>query len=288
MLWQGRRQSGNIEDRRGMSGRGMAVGGGIGSLIIGAIVYLLGGDPSAMMDPQQSSAPQEQTQAPNKANDEAGQFAAVVLADTEDIWSKLFNQMNRQYTDPILVLFTNGTQSGCGFASEATGPFYCPADSKVYLDVSFFNEMKERFNAAGDFAQAYVIAHEVGHHVQHLLGITNQVDAQRGRISEKEANRLSVKLELQADFLAGVWAHYERQMQDPKLNKDIIQPGDIEEALNAANAIGDDRLQKESQGYVVPDAFTHGTSAQRIYWFKKGYESGDINDGDTFNDPSLN
>lgn len=288
MLWQGRRQSGNIEDRRGFSGRGMAVGGGIGTIIIAAVIYLLGGDPSAIMDQQQSTAPSEQTQAPNKANDEAGQFAAVVLADTEDIWSKLFSNMNRQYTDPVLVLFTDGTQSGCGFASQATGPFYCPADSKVYLDVSFFNEMKERFNAAGDFAQAYVIAHEVGHHVQHLLGITNQVDAQRGKISEKEANKLSVKLELQADFLAGVWAHYEQQMQDPKLNKDIIQAGDIEEALNAANAIGDDRLQKESQGYVVPDAFTHGTSAQRIYWFKKGYESGDINDGDTFNDPSLN
>jgi predicted metalloprotease len=288
MLWQGRRQSGNIEDRRGMSGRGMAVGGGIGSLIIAAIVYLLGGDPSAMMDPQQSSVPQEQSQAPNKANDEAGQFAATVLADTEDIWAKLFSKMNRQYTDPVLVLFTNATQSGCGFASQATGPFYCPSDSKVYLDVSFFDEMKNRFNAAGDFAQAYVIAHEVGHHVQHLLGITNEVDAQRSRLGEREMNKLSVKLELQADFLAGVWAHYEQQLQNPQFNANVIQAGDIDEALNAANAIGDDRLQKESQGYVVPDAFTHGTSAQRIYWFKKGYESGDINDGDTFNDPSLN
>jgi len=289
MLWQGRRQSENIEDRRGMSGRGMAVGGGIGTLLIAAVVYFLGGDPSAVLDQQQQgNIPIEQTEVPNKASDEAGQFAATMLADTEDIWAKLFNDMNRQYVDPKLVLFSNSTQSGCGFASEATGPFYCPADSKVYLDISFFDEMKNRFNAAGDFAQAYVIAHEVGHHVQHLLGITNKVDAQRSRLSEREMNKLSVKLELQADFLAGVWAHYEQQLQNPKFNANVIQSGDINEALNAANAIGDDRLQKESQGYVVPDAFTHGTSEQRIYWFKKGYESGDINDGDTFSDPSLN
>jgi len=289
MLWQGRRQSENIEDRRGISGRGMAVGGGIGTLLIAAVVYFLGGDPSAVLDQQQQgNIPIEQTEVPNKASDEAGQFAATMLADTEDIWAKLFNDMNRQYVDPKLVLFSNSTQSGCGFASQATGPFYCPADSKVYLDISFFDEMKNRFNAAGDFAQAYVIAHEVGHHVQHLLGITNKVDAQRSRFSEREMNKLSVKLELQADFLAGVWAHYEQQLQNPKFNANVIQSGDINEALNAANAIGDDRLQKESQGYVVPDAFTHGTSEQRIYWFKKGYESGDINDGDTFSDPSLN
>ena len=289
MLWQGRRQSENIEDRRGISGRGMAVGGGIGTLLIAAVVYFLGGDPSAVLDQQQQgNIPIEQTEVPNKVSDEAGQFAATMLADTEDIWAKLFNDMNRQYVDPKLVLFSNSTQSGCGFASEATGPFYCPADSKVYLDISFFDEMKNRFNAAGDFAQAYVIAHEVGHHVQHLLGITNKVDAQRSRLSEREMNKLSVKLELQADFLAGVWAHYEQQLQNPKFNANVIQSGDINEALNAANAIGDDRLQKESQGYVVPDAFTHGTSEQRIYWFKKGYESGDINDGDTFSDPSLN
>jgi len=289
MLWQGRRQSENIEDRRGISGRGMAVGGGIGTLLIAAVVYFLGGDPSAVLDQQQQgNIPIEQTEVPNKVSDEAGQFAATMLADTEDIWAKLFNDMNRQYVDPKLVLFSNSTQSGCGFASQATGPFYCPADSKVYLDISFFDEMKNRFNAAGDFAQAYVIAHEVGHHVQHLLGITNKVDAQRSRLSEREMNKLSVKLELQADFLAGVWAHYEQQLQNPKFNANVIQSGDINEALNAANAIGDDRLQKESQGYVVPDAFTHGTSEQRIYWFKKGYESGDINDGDTFSDPSLN
>ena len=288
MLWQGRRQSSNIEDRRGVSGRGIAVGGGLGTLVVAAIIYLLGGNPSQVLNTDPNSAVTEQTTGDHQLNDETSQFVAVVLADTEDIWSKLFSDMNKRYVDPTLVMFTQGTQSGCGFASEATGPFYCPADSKVYIDLSFFQEMKTRFNAAGDFAQAYVVAHEVGHHVQHLLGITNEVDAQRGKLSEKEMNKLSVKLELQADFLAGVWAHYEQQRKDPQINQDIIQPGDIDEALNAANAIGDDRLQKESQGYVVPDAFTHGTSAQRIYWFKKGYTTGDINQGDTFNDPDLN
>lgn len=288
MLWQGRRQSSNIEDRRGMSGKGIAVGGGIGTMVLAAIIYLLGGDPSEIINSTPTSVSTEQTSAGKSADDASSQFVGVVLADTEDIWSKLFSDMNRQYTEPTLVFFTQATQSGCGFASQASGPFYCPADSKIYIDLSFFQEMKEQFNAAGDFAQAYVLAHEVGHHVQHLLGITTKVDAQRGRLSEKEMNQLSVKLELQADFLAGVWAHYEAQKEDPQLNKSIIQPGDIEEALNAANAIGDDRLQKQSQGYVVPDAFTHGTSAQRIAWFKKGYETGDIRQGDTFNDPALN
>ncbi|QEC70207.1 metalloprotease [Panacibacter ginsenosidivorans] len=287
MLWQGRRQSSNIEDRRGMSGKGIAVGGGIGTMVIAAIIYLLGGDPSQVINNSPVNEPAQETTAPNKADDAAGQFAAVVLADTEDIWSQLFNKMNKQYTDPTLVLFSEATQSGCGFASQASGPFYCPADSKVYIDLSFFEEMKTRFNASGDFAQAYVIAHEVGHHVQHLLGITNRVDEQRSSLTKTEMNKLSVKLELQADFLAGVWAHYETLKEDPRLNKTIIQDGDIDEALNAANAIGDDRLQKQSQGYVVPDAFTHGTSAQRIAWFKRGYTTGDITRGDTFNDPSL-
>jgi hypothetical protein len=279
MLWEGRRGSSNIEDRRGIGGRGIAVGGGIGSVIIGLIIYLLGGNPSQVMEQGPSNAPQ--TQAEKQADDREAQFVSVVLADTEDIWSKLFTQMNKQYSDPTLVMFNDATQSGCGFASSATGPFYCPSDEKVYLDLSFFREMRDRFNAAGDFAEAYVIAHEVGHHVQNLLGITNKVDGMRGRVDETQMNKLSVKLELQADFLAGVWAHYEQSL------KNVIQPGDIEEALNAANAIGDDRLQKEAQGYVVPDSFTHGTSEQRMYWFKKGYETGDINQGDTFNDPSL-
>jgi uncharacterized protein len=287
MLWQGRRQSSNIEDRRGMSGKGLAVGGGIGTMLIAAVIYFLGGDPSAVLNGDTGSVPSQEIQAPNTVTDESGQFAAVVLADTEDTWTALFKQMNTTYSAPKLVLFTQATESGCGFASEATGPFYCPADSKVYVDLSFFEEMKKRFNASGDFAQAYVIAHEVGHHVQHLLGITGKVDAQRRRLSEAEMNKLSVKLELQADFLAGVWAHYQQQKQDPEMNKSVIQAGDIEEALNAANAIGDDRLQQQSQGYIVPDAFTHGTSAQRIAWFKKGYTTGDIKQGDTFSDPSL-
>ncbi|MGI8951033.1 MAG: KPN_02809 family neutral zinc metallopeptidase [Chitinophagaceae bacterium] len=285
MLWQGRRESSNIEDVRG-SGGGLAIGGGLGSLIIGLIIYLLGGNPSAVLNNNNFSDPSQQQTQSNPADDETKQFVAVVLADTEDVWTKLFNDMNKQYIPPKLVLFSQAVQSGCGSASAATGPFYCPQDQKVYLDMSFFQEMKDRFNAAsntpGDFAEAYVIAHEVGHHVQNLLGITDKVDAMRGRLSEKEQNAISVKVELQADFLAGIWAHYDEQM------KNILQPGDIESALNAANAIGDDRLQKESQGYVVPDAFTHGTSAQRMYWFKKGYETGDISQGDTFNAPDLN
>lgn len=287
MLWQGRRQSSNIEDRRGVGGGGMAVGGGLGAMIIAAIIYFLGGNPDQVLNGN-GPDPAAQQNTGIQADDTTSQFVAVVLADTEDIWSKLFSDRNKEYSKPVLVMFTQATQSGCGFASEASGPFYCPADSKVYIDLSFFQEMKDRFHASGDFAQAYVIAHEVGHHVQHLLGITNQVDAQRQNLSETAMNKLSVKLELQADFFAGVWAHYEQQRKDPQLNKDIIQPNDIEEALNAANAIGDDRLQNQSQGYVVPDAFTHGSSAQRIYWFKKGYTTGDINQGDTFNDPSLN
>lgn len=278
MLWQGRRQSSNIEDRRGMGGVG--VGGGIGALVIGLIIYLLGGDPSAVIDQSPQSQPMSQEQ--RAEQDETSQFVAVVLADTEDVWSKLFNQMGKEYVDPTLIMFNQATQSGCGFASAATGPFYCPADQKVYIDLSFFDELQNRFHASGEFAEAYVIAHEVGHHVQNLLGITDKVDAMRGRLSEKEMNALSVKLELQADFLAGVWAHYEEKF------KNVLQPGDIESALNAANAIGDDRLQREAQGRVVPDSFTHGTSAQRMYWFKKGYQTGDINQGDTFNAPDLN
>ncbi|TKK65689.1 metalloprotease [Ilyomonas limi] len=286
MLWQGRRESSNVEDRRGFSGRGMAVGGGLGTMVIAFIVYLLGGNPNQVLNNNSAQSPTQQS-AP--ANDETTHFVRTILADTEDIWSQLFENMGRTYADPHLVLFSGSTQSACGYASQATGPFYCPGDSKVYLDVSFFDELQNRFGAeGGDFADAYVIAHEVGHHVQHLLGITDQVDAQRGRISEKEQNELSVRLELQADFLAGVWAHYEAQQQaatDP--TRKVIQEGDIEEALNAASAIGDDRLQKQTQGYVVPDAFTHGTSAQRVRWFKKGFETGDINQGDTFNAANL-
>lgn len=277
MRWLGRRESSNVEDRRGLSGGGIAVGG-IGSIVIALIIYFLGGDPSQVMD---LNTNHPQTAEQKQAEDNTATFVKVVLADTEDVWTKLFSDMHREYVDPKLVLFTQTDQSGCGFASAATGPFYCPADEKVYIDLSFFREMQDRFNAPGEFAMAYVVAHEVGHHVQNLLGITAKVDAQRGELTEKQRNALSVKLELQADFLAGVWAHYDQKM------KDVLEPGDIEAALNAANAIGDDRLQEQSQGRVVPDAFTHGTSAQRMYWFKKGFETGDLEQGDTFNAPDL-
>jgi predicted metalloprotease len=279
MLWQGRRESSNVDDRRGLGGGGMAVGGGIGGLIIAIIYYFLSGGSGNAPDqnggPLQQPAPVSQEQ--KAAEDQLASFSKVVLADTEDVWTKLFSEQGKNYVDPRMVLFTGSDQSGCGFASAATGPFYCPADSKVYLDLSFFQELQERFNAPGDFAMAYVIAHEVGHHVQHLLGISGKVDQMRGRLSETEMNKLSVRLELQADFFAGVWAHHAQKM------KQILQDGDVDEALNAANAIGDDRLQKQSQGYVVPDAFTHGTSEQRMYWFKKGFQTGDMSQGDTFN-----
>ena len=283
MLWQGRRESSNVEDRRGISGGGMAAGGGILG-VIGFVIYLLmGGNPSdAPQSPLSSTQQREMTPEEKAADDQRAQFVKVVLADTEDIWTKLFSDMGRQYPEPTLVLFRDGVQSACGNASSATGPFYCPGDSKLYIDLSFYQELQDRFKSPGDFAMAYVVAHEVGHHVQNLLGISDKVDRARSRLSEPEYNKLSVKLELQADFFAGVWAHYDQQM------KHVLDAGDIDEALSAANAVGDDRLQKESQGYVVPDAFTHGTSAERMYWFKKGYTTGDINQGDTFNDPNLN
>lgn len=277
MRWQGRRQSGNVEDRRGSSRGGLVAGGGIGAIVIAIVIYFLGGDPSQVIDLQQQAGPQRQMSPGQMAAEaEADSLVRVVLADTEDLWNKEFAQMNRQYEEPTLVLFSGMVQSACGNASSASGPFYCPADHQVYIDLSFYDEL-QNLNATGDFAMAYVVAHEVGHHVQNLLGISEKVQAERGRLSETEYNKLSVKLELQADFLAGVWAHHTQKLQN------VIEPGDIEEALNAANAIGDDRLQKQSRGYVVPDAFTHGTSAQRMYWFKKGFETGDIRQGDTFN-----
>lgn len=279
MLWRGREGSSNVEDRRGMSGGGLAVGGGIGGLIIGLLYMLLGGDPSNAPVPlpgQQTGGRQYNPQQ-NPADDTLAQFVSVVLHDTEDVWG----DMIRNYKQPKLVLFSDAVQSACGSASAATGPFYCPGDEKVYIDLSFFRQLKERFGAPGDFAMAYVVAHEVGHHIQNLLGTSDKVHSLQQQSGQREGNKLSVKLELQADFLAGVWANHAQQM------KNILQPGDIEEALRAANAIGDDRLQEEAQGRVVPDAFTHGTSAQRMYWFKKGYQTGDINQGNTFDDPSL-
>ncbi|OIN59145.1 KPN_02809 family neutral zinc metallopeptidase [Arsenicibacter rosenii] len=278
MRWIGRRESDNVDDRRGGGGgTGMVVGGGIGTLVIALIVMLLGGDPSQVFN--QSGSDQVATEAPAgpQADDEAAKFVKVVLADTEDVWTKLFAGQGEQYPKPIMVLFRGQTRSGCGMASAASGPFYCPADQKLYIDLSFYDELTERFNAPGDFAMAYVVAHEVGHHIQHQWGILEKVNNARGRVSEAEYNKLSVRLELQADFLAGVWAHYAQKTLK------TVEDGDIEEAMRAANAIGDDRLQKETQGYVVPDAFTHGTSAQRVYWFKKGFQTGDLNQGDTFN-----
>lgn len=275
MLWQGRRESSNVEDRRGMGGGGLIAGGGILGVIALLVNFFLGGgsDTSQLPLPNQN----QPLSAEEKARqDEEAKFVKVVLADTEDIWTQLMRKAGRDYSDPKLVLFSGTVQSACGYASAASGPFYCPGDEQLYIDLSFYDELKERFGAPGDFAMAYVVAHEVGHHIQKLLGTSDKMARLRQQVSEEEYNRYSVKLELQADFLAGVWAHYEK-------DKGYLQSGDIEEALNAANAIGDDRLQKEAQGRVNPETFTHGTSAQRMYWFKKGYDTGDINQGDTFN-----
>jgi predicted metalloprotease len=278
MLWRGREGSGNVEDRRGMSGGGMVAGGGIGAVIIGILYFLLGGDPSQApsMLPGQNQGSEYSAQ--QKAGDDSlAEFVSVVLKDTEDVWGELLSG----YQKPRLVIFRDGVQTACGGANAAVGPFYCPGDQKVYIDLSFFRDLRNRFRAPGDFAMAYVIAHEVGHHVQNLLGTSDKVRSLQQRSGEREGNRMSVKLELQADFYAGVWANHAQRM------KRFLEPGDIEEALNAANAIGDDRLQEQSQGRVVPDAFTHGTSAQRMYWFKKGFQSGDIRQGNTFEDPNL-
>jgi uncharacterized protein len=280
MQWLGRRGSTNVEDRRGLSGGGLAAGGGVIGVIIYLLYSFLGGE---NIDPSQLPVPPgqqtEMTATEQKADDERAQFVKVVLAETEDVWNKLFADAGKKYTEPTLVLFRDAVQSACGNASSASGPFYCPEDSKLYIDLSFYQDMQDKLNAPGDFAMAYVIAHEVGHHIQKLNGTAAKISRLRQQSNEADANRYSVMMELQADFLAGVWAHHDEKM------KNILDKGDIDEALNAANAIGDDRLQKESTGRVVPDAFTHGTSAQRMYWFKKGFETGDIQQGDTFNAP---
>lgn len=281
MQWQGRRESSNVDDRRGMSGGGLAVGGGVLGVIFILAKFLLGGgdvnDLSQLIQPQQQQMSTEQLAAQEKE----ASFVKVVLADTEDVWTKLFNDMGRTYSAPTLVLFSGAIQSACGGATAQSGPFYCPADKRLYVDLSFAQELKDRFGAKGDFSMAYVIAHEVGHHVQDLLGVTDQMQQLQQQLSQKDYNKYSVRLELQADFYAGVWAHYDKKM------KNVIDEGDIAEALDAANAIGDDRLQQEYQGSVNPDSFTHGTSEQRMYWFKKGYETGDLNQGNTFESGSF-
>jgi predicted metalloprotease len=281
MRWEGRRESGNVEDRRGMGGP-IAVGGGIIGVIALLINFLMGGD----VDPSQIPMPQGGQSGPysaeeQAADDERGRFVKVVLADTEDVWNALFGKAGQDYPEPTLVLFRGGVQSGCGNASSASGPFYCPADQKLYIDLGFYEDLQTKFSAPGDFAMAYVVAHEVGHHIQTILGTSEKMARLRGRVSDEEYNQYSVRMELQADFLAGVWAHHAQRM------KNILEEGDIDEALNAANAIGDDRIQREHTGSVNPESFTHGTSAQRMYWFKKGYETGDINQGDTFNTSRL-
>jgi len=281
MRWRGGRESENVEDRRGGGGAPVALGGG-GIVIVLLLAWLFGADPAALLQQVQQNAPQGQQQAPNDPEqEELVKFVRVVLADTEDVWTDLFTRNDRVYQAPRLVLFTGNVESACGFTSSAVGPFYCPADQKVYLDLSFYRELRDRFQAPGDFAQAYVIAHEIGHHVQNLLGISDRVQAERMRVSKEEANELSVRLELQADFFAGVWAHHAQRARN------IVEAGDIDDALRCAAAIGDDRLQMQSRGYVVPDSFTHGTSEQRARWFRLGYQTGDMRKGDTFSAKEL-
>ncbi|MBU2951021.1 neutral zinc metallopeptidase [Tamlana agarivorans] len=300
MKWKGRRQSSNVEDRRGQGGGSSRGIGGFSPMLLGPLIrilfskvgliivgifligsFLTGNNPLNIISQfigggqiqTENASPYQGTEKEN----ELAEFSATILANTEDVWNSLLEN----YRNPTLVLFTGSVSSACGSATSATGPFYCPGDEKLYLDLSFFSDMERELNAPGDFAQAYVIAHEVGHHIQKIMGITAKIDRLRGTISETEYNKYSVRLELQADFLAGVWAHHSQEMTK------MMESGDLEEALNAANAIGDDRLQKNASGRVVPDSFTHGTSAQRMRWFKKGFETGDISQGDTFNTNAL-
>ena len=278
MLWQGRSESDNVDDQRGMTGGHVAAGGGvIGIIFLLAKFFLGGGNVSDLQQALPQGGQQQEMSTQEKAADnERASFVKVVLKDTEDVWDQIFKEQGKSYSHPRLVLYRDAVQSGCGGASSQSGPFYCPQDQKVYIDLSFADELKNRFGVNGDFAMAYVVAHEVGHHVQNLLGVSAKMDQLQQRLSQSDYNKYSVKLELQADFYAGVWAKYDDKM------KHVIEKTDVEQALTAANAIGDDRLQKQAQGTVNPDSFTHGTSAQRMYWFKKGYDTGDISQGDTF------
>ncbi len=279
MRWKGRRKSSNVEDRRGKSS-GKMVGGGIGTIVIILAIYLLGGDPTELLNTVQFNNNSTTNYEATAEENELTEFVSVVLAETEDVWRNIFRDRGTNYKFPNLVLYNGSVQSACGFSSAATGPFYCPADYKLYIDLSFYDELRRKFKAPGDFAMAYVIAHEVGHHVQTLLGINEQVMSLRSRVSKEEFNKYLVRLELQADYLAGVWAHYADRMN-------LLEEGDLEEALNAASAVGDDRIQKSMQGYVVPESFTHGTSEQRRNWFYKGFKSGKLSDGDTFSAKEL-
>lgn len=283
MRLNGRRESSNVNDRRGIGGKGMKIGGGIGAVIIAAIIaWISGGNPldvvmsgaGSMLGGETTQTTSEYT--PTAEEEELAQFSRQILAGTEDVWTKLFTEMGKEYEPPTLVLFTDAVQSGCGNASASMGPFYCSADESLYIDLSFFRDMRKNLGADGDFAYAYVIAHEVGHHVQHLLGTLDRAHSAMNRMDKTEANNTSVRIELQADFLAGVWAHHDNAMFNS------LEDGDIEEALTAAQKIGDDYLQKKAQGYSVPDSFTHGTSSQRERWLKRGLSTGDISQGDTF------
>lgn len=279
MLWQGKRESDNVEDRRGIGGKHIVAGGGVIGIVILLLNFFLGGGDVNQLQQQLNNATQTTSQlSPQEqaADDERARFVKVVLAETEDIFHHVLDKEGITYSEPVLVLYRDAVETACGNAGSAVGPFYCPGDQKLYIDLSFFEELQNKLRVDGDFPMAYVIAHEVGHHIQYLTGVSDKMNKLRQQLSEKEYNKYSVKMELQADFYAGVWAHYAAAM------KDNLEPGDIEEGLNAASAVGDDKLQKEGQGYVVPDAFTHGTSAQRMFWFKKGYETGDIKQGDTF------
>ncbi len=286
MKWIGRRESDNVEDRRGLSGGKVAAGGGVAGIVIYLLYTLLSGnniEPSQIQQQlsQQTNQSAQLSPEEQKADDERASFVKVVLAETEDVWTQIFSEKGKQYAKPTLVLFRGVVESACGNASAASGPFYCPGDNKLYIDLSFYQDLQYKLNAPGDFPMAYVVAHEVGHHIQTLLGVSDEMSRLRQQLSETEYNKYSVMMELQADFYAGVWAHHAQKM------KNILDADDIDEALNAASAIGDDRLQKQSTGQVMPDAFTHGTSAQRMYWFKKGYQTGDIKQGDTFNAKDL-
>jgi predicted metalloprotease len=277
MRWQTGRRSGNVEDRRGMRVSPRMAGGGLGAIVIIVLALLFGVDPRMLtqMMPTETSVPASGPAQPGQ-RDEMSEFVSVVLADTEDTWNELFRRGGETYREPTLVLFSGAVESACGFAQAAVGPFYCPADQKVYIDLSFYQDLRSRFQAPGDFAQAYVIAHEIGHHVQNLMGIAQKVHQAQQRVSQEQANALSVRMELQADCLAGIWAHHANR------TRQILEQGDVEEALNAASQIGDDRMQMRGRGYVSPDSFTHGSGEQRVRWFRTGLESGELRQCDTF------